>query len=497
MAHTRLILGAPGCGKTTRLIELVAQELSRGVQPEKIAFVSFTRQAASVALTRARERFGLSEKRFGLFRTLHSLAFRGLHMRYNQMVQPKHYIELCAKLGIDYSAHVTLEEGLEREDIRMGNRLIFIDSLARNRCESLETVWRENDTHCELPHIIQFSEVFAAYKKENGLYDYTDILTHYVERGAPFVVDVAVVDEAQDLSRLQWRVVKTAFPNAERTYIAGDDDQAIYEWSGADVDTFLSVPTDEKEVLSVSHRLTYDVKALADTIIGKVSRRYNKIYQSRDTVPGGIEWRNSPEVELASYPGSWMLLARNTKHLREYINMCREQGLTYKMRGVWSVDQEHVTAIKQWQSLIKGETLGGEDARKLMGYVRHGAGRTARVANDASYTIADVVAMTGAKNTPWYDALEAIPVDTREYYLNILRSGGSLTREPTVSIGTIHSVKGEEADNVMVLTDVTNRIENRTTRAEDAEHRVFYVAVTRAKHKLFLVQPQTLSFYQM
>lgn len=494
--HVSLILGAPGCGKTTRLISLVSDELSRGVQPEKIAFVSFTRQAAQVALARARDKFNISEKRFSLFRTLHSLTFRGLHMRYNDMMQPKHYEALFDKLGVEYSRGASIEDNTAPEEIKLGNRLVFLETLARNRCVSVDEVWRDNDMHCELPQLHQFTAAFKQYKHDNGLYDYTDLLELYVEKGNPFIVDAAFVDEAQDLSQLQWRVVRKAFKNTQRMYIAGDDDQAIYEWSGADVDTFLSLVTDSREVLSVSHRLTKNVKALADSIIGRVSQRYNKVFGCRDNDAGTIEWKTSTDVVLSDHAGSWMLLARNTKHLREYISICKMQGVVYKIKGESSVDPLHIHAIKIWTRLTKGGTCDSSELDVLLQTIKGGSRAMMALQSGGPFSLDGLSKHLPLKNEPWFDALTWIPLETREYYLNVLRSGGSLTSEPTVTIGTIHSVKGEEADNVMLLTDVVNPSRG-SVREDDAEHRVFYVAVTRAKHNLFLVQPQSTTFYSM
>ena len=51
-----------------------------------------------------------------------------------------------------------------------------------------------------------------------------------------------MVDEAQDLTPLQWDMVVKIASAVDRVYIAGDDDQAIYEWNGADVNLFQTFP---------------------------------------------------------------------------------------------------------------------------------------------------------------------------------------------------------------------------------------------------------------
>ena len=73
-----VVLGPPGTGKTTYLLNKVEEFLDAGIQPEKLGYVAFTKRAANEALTRAVDKFGYEPKELTYFRTLHSLCYHWL-----------------------------------------------------------------------------------------------------------------------------------------------------------------------------------------------------------------------------------------------------------------------------------------------------------------------------------------------------------------------------------------------------------------------------------
>ena len=71
-------------------------------------------------------------------------------------------------------------------------------------------------------------------------------------------------------------------------------------------------------------------------------------------------------------------------------------------------------------------------------------------------------------------------MDTKNYVLNALRRGDNV-KHPRIKVSTIHSMKGGESDNVLVITDLSYASWKQYQKNPSVEHRVFYVAVTRAK----------------
>ena len=78
-------------------------------------------------------------------------------------------------------------------------------------------------------------------QKQKGLIDYIDMLEKFLDKGESPKFEVIFVDEAQDLSLIQWDIVKKLEKSSKQSIIAGDDDQAIYKWNGADAENFINL----------------------------------------------------------------------------------------------------------------------------------------------------------------------------------------------------------------------------------------------------------------
>ena len=100
-------------------------------------------------------------------------------------------------------------------------------------------------------------------------------------------------------------------------------------------------------------------------------------------------------------------------------------------------------------------------------------------------------------NEYWYDVFTAISVDERSYIRAMLRRGEKITKEPRIRLSTIHAAKGGEAENVILLTDISSRVYKSFQDNPDDESRVFYVGLTRAKENLYLIEPQTQKYFPL
>ena len=101
-----IVLGPPGTGKTETLLREVEKYL-KTTDPNRIGYFSFTQKAANEGRDRAIDKFNLTEDDLPYFRTLHSLAFRRLGLKKENVMQRKHYEDLGKKINIriDYNEY--------------------------------------------------------------------------------------------------------------------------------------------------------------------------------------------------------------------------------------------------------------------------------------------------------------------------------------------------------------------------------------------------------
>ena len=123
-----IVLGPPGTGKTHTLLEKVDDYL-KTTNPDRIGYFAFTRKAANEAKERAMKKFNFSEDDLPHFRTLHSLAFRTLGIKKDQVMQKRHRINPC--LASQFPCHNRVENyGMWRVPLMGGSKINCIVRVA-------------------------------------------------------------------------------------------------------------------------------------------------------------------------------------------------------------------------------------------------------------------------------------------------------------------------------------------------------------------------------
>ena len=269
----RKILGPPGTGKTTRLLKYVKTFLKLGTPLDKIGYFAFTKKAANEAKNRMLDSFpDLTEKKLKHFRTLHSLAFWKLGMKKSEVMQDEHYEDIGRELGIEVTVY---SEGEEKTGFVDSDSEYFnIINAARIKEVSVDDEYNTGMYSYDLDKNLLFilRDELDNYKKSFYLKDYTDMIEKFIVSKLCPKYDVVFIDEAQDLSPIQWKMFDLLKKNSKHVILAGDDDQAIYGWAGADVESFINF--DAKEIpLTQSNRIPAEIQAIALKIISKVDNK--------------------------------------------------------------------------------------------------------------------------------------------------------------------------------------------------------------------------------
>jgi superfamily I DNA/RNA helicase len=448
------IYGSPGTGKTTYLLSLL-ENLLKYYNPEEIAFVSFTRKGSYEGRDRALQKFGFKENQTPYFRTLHSLAFQSLNLKVSDIIDKADYKDLSRSLDMSFLGYYT--EELQHND----DAYLFYDQLYRNNKDSASKMMNSLDT-AKLKTVIHN---YNNFKKKLRIMDFTDIIESFVSKEIELPVKIAIVDEAQDLTTLQWKMVMQAFQNVTTLYIAGDDDQAIYEWSGADVNFFLNLKADEEVVLSKSFRLPNNLFDFSKNLTNRIKRRVPKEVEGNG-LKGLIKRITHLDEVVISNEQSYMFLSRNNYFLKSIKDYFENKGMLFNYKNEPSINFLDFEVIKEFQSFKKNKKLTSLLKSNLK----------------PDFNI----------NLEWFDNFNW-DIKKINYFRDLIRNKihQKPNRDININVNTIHTVKGGESDNVIVLEDLTSSVYNNLQQNPDSENRIFYVAVTRAKQNLYLMQAKS------
>ena len=478
----RKILGPPGTGKTTRLINYVKTFVKLGTPIDKIGYFAFTTKAANEAVDRMLDAYPkLQKKNLKHFRTLHSLAFNQLGIKKAQVMQDEHYEDIGRKLGIEVTVYSNGEEktGFVDSDSEYFN----IINAARIKNVSIEEEYNTDMYSEDIDkHQLQIlKDEVDNYKAAYGLVDFTDMIERFNVAELCPKYDVIFVDEAQDLSPIQWKMYDILKKNSKYVILAGDDDQAIYGWAGADVKRFQDEPAKDI-ILPQSYRVPQQVQHVADQILNRIpdERRIKKQWAPR---PESGTTHHITSIEDAPLQdGNWLILAMTNDKLIKLKPLLKDMAIYFEIKDRKSYKTRLYTAIKNYTRWTNGDKLSLSECKDLFEFLEEDS----QITEERMY---DLYEFGYARHQEWYEVFKSDP-DENLYIREMLRMGEELSKPARVKLSTIHAAKGGEATNVLLILDNTKKIREAIERSEDKydeEQRVWYVGVTRTKQNLYIL----------
>lgn len=525
------VFGPPGTGKTTTMAAMIGDAIQKH-GPEAVLVTSFTRAAA--AEIGGRDIDGVKAA------TLHSHCWRALDRpeiaetyissSKNEKITPWNacypHLTMSAQ-KIDTDADIPEMGDAPGDELMAEAQRLRGMLIPRDRWSNAMAV--------------HFSELWDDWKSQNGLSDFTDLIERCLVEVpyAPGGASIGFVDEAQDMTPLQMKLIRRWGQWMNTLVMAGDDDQILYAWAGATPEAFLepALPPEQMRVLSQSRRIPRAVHERAERWIGQIGVRQPKAYNPRDeegvVARTGATW-TAPEALLEALGNrsghSKMVLASCGYMLDPLLKLMRAEGIPfwnqYRLKaGHWnplgSAGPGKVSATERLLAFLRfdegtwgasSRTWTGRElamwvaALNAKGVLHHGAKKAIEDIDThdeplswddlATWFTDDAMGHMFDCDLDWFEEnLLSARKRGMSFPLQVTRKrgGAALLERPEITIGTIHSVKGGEASSVFLFPDLSQRGFwegwHGPRAAQDNVRRLAYVGMTRASRALVLCSP--------
>ena len=464
-----VLYGPPGCGKTHTLIDMIGT-FRKHRPTQRVLFCSHTRAAAQEAMSR----WGNPHDRTIDIQTLHSVCFRALNLSKAQTVDDAKLEAFGEEYGIDMS-----REGL-------GPEFTEVLSMARSRGLTPEEGYDRSARPGTRQHFLSFVTSYNMWRSLFGFMDFNDML----EVGAQKIqardvqYGLVVIDEAQDLTPLHWKVVYRLMELLPKSVflVAGDDDQTLYSFTGADphgMMEFSDKVQAEVRILSQSYRVPVQVFDLAQAIIQQVTSRVPKEYKPRmegvKPARGLLEmWPHMEHMQPSRDRDTLVLYA--DRFVRSEVEpLLQAEGYSYRALNGFPSPQDTKAgrAIRAVLTNSDQDIAMDDDLRST---VRAGLSKRGAVAWD-TVSIFDITARI--RRGDW--SVLAVK-NSHEDYLKSL----DYNRPQNIRISTMHGAKGLQGDDVHLILSLSSRATMEAAIEPDHLHRLLYTAVTRTKENLYM-----------
>lgn len=449
--HT--IFGPPGTGKTARLVDIAEEH---AIHSDNILFLSYSKAAAAEAADR------LDSNRVKVS-TIHALAYAAMNLDRAAVIDRRKLEDFGNHTGIQFKGMDDTDEQQE------GDEYLSVVSYARNSGMPPHESYYHFGAPGTFARFAMFCNAYADFKQTYGFVDFDDMM-----EAVPCLSvrrwPVVILDEAQDLSPLQWRSFNKIITDADHVYVAGDDDQAIYEWNGADphgMIEFAEANDSGHEVLAQSYRVPIDPMILASTsTLSLMNKRVKKEFFARAAKGNVIRYGDIDDFDFNTLIcKDAMILVRDAWRRREVQRVLNDAYIPYRQTdGNSPYENKYARGIRGW---LRFQERMHTDA-------------DFRAIQEIGSTATRLMEQKEASNHRWQTVLN-VPPRLWDFY-----EKAPLFDPLTIILSTVHQAKGKEASTVLVDLTMPARVVDGISRDRDAELRVLYVSLTRCRNELIL-----------
>ena len=286
-----LVIAGAGSGKTKTLTYRVARLIEDGIKPENILLLTFTKKAAAEMLSRATIVLdNRCEKVAG--GTFHSFANIILR-KYSKLLGLKNNFTIMDKADCEDVINHIVGQLFPKKEKRFPKKSTLLDIYSKsiNKVTPTKQIIADEFpqfAHCE-DKIIEVHKAYVAYKRENSVLDYDDLLLYIklllenndgLRKRLSNEYKYIMVDEYQDTNTLQADVIRLLASEHNNIMAVGDDAQSIYSFRGANFRNILDFPKlfENTKIIKLeqNYRSTQNILKLTNEIISKAKEKYTK-----------------------------------------------------------------------------------------------------------------------------------------------------------------------------------------------------------------------------
>lgn len=525
-----IVQGGPGSGKTTSSVGRVQEFIDTGLfEPDDIIAMSYTKTAAA----ELHRRGVLAEDNVG---TMHKFGFSQLSVADGALIggrapRKKDATDVTALWNRDYPDwKISRSDEFDYRDPEAkgsgrGDEFLRITDQFRHTLEDI-SLWepqslsnRLNIHHMAAKEVFAFNAEMKKFKHRHGAIDFTDMIeVPYLDNmNTPRSAQLVWADECQDLTPLMWARLRQMKDHGAMVMASGDLHQLLYDHLGASPAQMLTLPADaEREELPESFRLSRSVLEYA--------QKWNKYNPERldypfSAIQSAIDGKVELDEDVTLGDGSPYIaelaagLTRGTEDTLMILTSCnymtnsvvsalRNSSVPFHneyriANGTWNPlksKSRYVARLLDPKPLTNGDIMHWASMVKTGGTIKNWMALKEKIRNEMSATFTEWSAFVVenpeavVRDLDWLmghassESENSVALAVRMLDNNPVED----VLKPRVTVGTMHSVKGGEADHVILLPDVSPAAYNSGRTGWPSICRQFYVGMTRPRNTLTL-----------